>query len=384
MRTKSSSEQMKQASLEVSIEGSALLLSLSGDWLFESVRPAFSKVKEYYTASENPIKSICVDGAGLGKWDTALFIFARMCREFSMANDLGCTFEAFPEGVEKMVDLSFAVPEAEEIPAKMRSSWSENVGRRTLRMYAGVVRYFDFIGLFCVDVFNFVMGRSQLRKRDFLGLLQATGPEALGIVSLLSFLMGLIVAFVGVVQLQQFGADIYVADLVGLAMTRELAAVMLGVIMAGRTGAAFAAQIGSMRVNEEVDALTCFGISSMQFLVLPRIFALILMMPLLCACADIISILGGMAVAVGISDVTALQYINQIEEAVSLSDLLGGIFKSVVFGIIIGVAGCYRGLNCGTDASAVGFAATSAVVTAITWIVIADAIFAVSFQILGI
>ena len=139
-----------------------------------------------------------------------------------------------------------------------------------------------------------------------------------------------------------------------------------------------------MQVNEEVNALVCFGISPMQFLVLPRIFALLLMMPLLCVCADLISIVGGMVVAIGISDVTSLQYINQIEEAVSLNDLLSGIFKSVVFGVIIGVAGCYRGLNCGKDASAVGLAATSAVVTAITWIVIADAIFAVSFQILGI
>ena len=196
--------------------------------------------------------------------------------------------------------------------------------------------------------------------------------------------MGLIVAFVGVLQLQQFGADVYVADLVGVAMTRELAAVMLGVIMSGRTGAAFAAQIGSMRVNEEIHALTCFGISPMQFLVLPRIFALILMMPLLCICADFISILGGLVVTIGISDVTSMQYINEIEEVVSINDFLSGIVKSIVFGVIIGIAGCYRGLNCGKDASAVGFAATSAVVTAITWIVIADAIFAVAFQILGI
>ena len=207
---------------------------------------------------------------------------------------------------------------------------------------------------------------------------------AVPIVCLLSFLTGLIIAFIGVIQLQKLAADIFVADLVGLAITRELGAVMTGVIMSGRTGAAFAAQIGSMRVNEEIDALTTFGISPMQFLVLPRVLALIIMMPLLCVCANFVSMLGGMVVAIGISEVSMLQYIHQIDYAVSLTDLGIGVFKSIFFGIIIAIAGCYRGLNCGKDATAVGLATTSAVVTSITWIVIADAIFAVGFQMLGI
>ena len=286
--------------------------------------------------------------------------------------------------MQELIDLSLEVAEVKATSAISQSCWLTHVGERTIRVYAGLNRYCDFIGRLFLDVFAFVLGRSQLRKRDFLMLLQTSGPQALGIVSLLSFLMGLIVAFVGVVQLQKFGADLYVADLVGVAMTRELAPVMLGVIMAGRTGAAFAAQIGSMRVNEEIDALTCFGISPMQFLVLPRVFALILMMALLCVCADLVSIIGGMVVAVGISDVTATQYIRQIEAAVALNDLFGGIFKSVVFGVIVAVSGCYRGLNCGKDASSVGLATTSAVVTAITWLVVADAVFAVIFQIIGI
>jgi phospholipid/cholesterol/gamma-HCH transport system permease protein len=188
--------------------------------------------------------------------------------------------------------------------------------------------------------------------------LQATGAQAVPIVSLLSFLTGLIIAFIGVIQLQKFAADIYVADLVGLAITRELGCVMAGVIMAGRTGAAFAAQIGSMQVNEEVDALTTFGISPMQFLVVPRVIALVLMLPLLCACANFVGIIGGMVVAVEISDVSVLQYCKQIQAAVSLSDLSVGLFKSAVFGLIIALAGCYRGLNCGRDASGVGQAAT--------------------------
>ena len=377
-------EKDTEAHLEMRIENAALVLSLSGNWLFKTARPAFSKVSEFYKTNGASLTSLRIEDSGIENWDTALLIFVRRCREYSKENDLKCLLESLPEGVQKMVDLSFAVPESEEMSTKQRFGLSENVGRSTLIIYESQLRYFDFIGRFCMDMVAFFVGRSQLRKRDFLELLQSTGPQALGIVSLLSFLMGLIVAFVGVIQLQKFGADIYVADLVGIAMTRELAAVMLGVIMAGRTGAAFAAQIGSMRVNEEVDALACFGISPMQFLVLPRIFVLVLMMPLLCVCADFVSIIGGMTVALSISNVTSLQFINQIGEAVSLNDFFSGIFKSIVFGLIIGIAGCYRGLNSGKDASAVGIAATSAVVTAITWIVIADAVFAISFQILGI
>ena len=372
------------AKIDIQINGSVLVLVLSGDWLLRFEHPSFSRVAEYCEANDQAITALRVEHAGLGDWDTALLIFARMCHDFATERQIDCALSDLPEGVQKLVTLSLEVPEVEATPPVAQSNWFAHIGGRTLDVYTGLSHYCDFIGRLCLDIFAFLTGRSQLRKRDFLMLLQATGPQALGIVSLLSFLMGLIVAFVGVVQLQKFGADIYVADLVGVAMTRELGAVMLGVIMAGRTGAAFAAQIGSMRVNEEVDALTCFGISPMQFLVLPRVFALVLMMPLLCVCADLVSIVGGMVVAVGISNVTTTQYINQIQEAVALNDFFTGVFKSVVFGVIVAVAGCYRGLNCGKDASAVGLAATSAVVTGITWLVVADAVFAVLFQILGI
>jgi phospholipid/cholesterol/gamma-HCH transport system permease protein len=372
------------ATLDIRIDGCVLRLVLSGDWLLHCKRPVSAAIETFYESSDSVVTSIRVEATGLGEWDTALLILVRQCRDFATQREIECDLSDLPDGVQKLVALSLAVPEVKAMPPVPQSNWFEHVGQCAVAAFTGVGRYCGFIGCLFVDVFSFLAGRSQLRKRDFMMLLQTTGPQALGIVCLLSFLMGLIVAFVGVVQLQKFGADIYVADLVGVAMTRELAAVMLGVIMAGRTGAAFAAQIGSMRVNEEIDALTCFGISPMQFLVLPRVFALILMMPLLCVCADLVSIVGGMVVAVGISNVTATQYINQIEQAVALNDLLAGIFKSVIFGIIVAVAGCYRGLNCGKDASAVGLAATSAVVTGITWIVVADALFAVCFQILGI
>jgi phospholipid/cholesterol/gamma-HCH transport system permease protein len=378
-------ESDKCASVAVRREAAELFLVLRGDWLLRDERPQF-QLFEDALAAEAGVSALRFDVSQLGEWDTALLLYVRRCCVLAKSNglDLDAGLRDLPEGARNMIELSVAVPR--QLPALEPGGLDavDAMGTTALSIYRGVEQYCSFIGELLVDFGAFLTGRAQLRMKDFLSLLQASGPQALGIVCLLSFLTGLIIAFIGVIQLQKFAADIYVADLVGVAMTRELGAVMAGVIMAGRTGAAFAAQIGSMQVNEEVDALTCFGISPMQFLVLPRVLALVLMMPLLCVCADVVAILGGMVVAVSISDVSVIQYFNQVEQSVALNDLFGGIFKSAVFGVIIALSGCYRGLNCGKDASSVGLAATSAVVTAITWMVVADAVFAVTFHILGI
>ena len=208
--------------------------------------------------------------------------------------------------------------------------------------------------------------------------------QALGIVTLISFLIGLILAFMGAIQLRQFGAQIYVADLVGLGMTREMGAVMTGIIMAGRTGAAFAAQLGTMQVNEEIDALTTMGIPPMEFLVLPRMLALMLMMPLLCVYADLLGMVAGLLIGTGFLDLSLTQYVNETRKAVDLVDLGLGLFKSGVFGALVALAGCLRGMQCGRSAAAVGAAATSAVVTGIVWIIATDGILAVLTERLGL
>ncbi len=367
---------------DVETDRGVLVIRLRGHWVLSESRPALADVLSDVECTGYEAMRFDVDE--LESWDTGLLIFIRNCQNWAQEAGLECRLGDLPEGVRNLIELSRAVPEEPARVEQKLRGWLSALGEHTSSVFGGVERYFAFVGELLLDVFAWLRGRAQLRKRDFYYVLQSTGPSAVPIVALLSFLTGLIIAFIGVIQLQKLAADIFVADLVGLAMTRELAAVMTGVIMAGRTGAAFAAQIGSMRVNEEIDALTTFGISPMQFLVLPRVVALILMMPLLCAFADLISILGGMVVATSISDVSVTQYINQVDNAVSLTDLMVGLFKSAVFGLIIAVAGCYRGLNCGKDATAVGLAATSAVVTSITWIVVADAVFAVIFHILGV
>ncbi|HID96661.1 MAG TPA: ABC transporter permease, partial [Thermodesulfobacteriaceae bacterium] len=204
------------------------------------------------------------------------------------------------------------------------------------------------------------------------------------IVSLISFLVGLILAFVGIMQLELFGAQIYVADLVGIGMVRVMGAVMTGIILAGRTGAAFAAQLGTMQVNEEIDALHTLGISPVEFLVLPRMLALTLMMPFLTLYADLMGVLGGGLIACIMYDINHVAYLNRVMAAVSLNDLFIGLFMGLAFGILVALSGCLRGLQCGRNASAVGDAATSAVVTSIVAIIIATAVIIVICAVLGI
>ncbi|MCC5788962.1 MAG: ABC transporter permease [Opitutales bacterium] len=318
-------------------------------------------------------------------WDTSFLGFLAALWKTGV-NEYSCTFvdEDMPAGMRKLMSLARAVPEVPAEEGVQRDSFLRQVGLGTMRVFQGIRCYHDFIGTLFLDLGRLLLGRASWRGKDFWLALQQAGPQAVPIVTLLAFLTGLIIAFIGAIQLQKLAADIFVADLVGLSMTRELAAVMTGVIMAGRTGAAYAAQIGSMRVNEEVDALQSLGISPIQFLVLPKVIALVLMMPLLTAFANVVSILGGLLVAVGVTDVTMAQFHVQIVGAVSSVDVLVGLFKSMVFGVIIALSGCYRGLRCGKDAASVGRATTSAVVTAITWIVVCDALFAVVFHILGI
>jgi len=215
-------------------------------------------------------------------------------------------------------------------------------------------------------------------------LIKQAGVDALPIVSLISLLVGLILAFVGAIQLQQFGAQIYVSTIVGIAMVRVMGAIMTGIIMAGRTGAAYAAELGTMQVNEEIDALRTFGFSPTEFLVLPRLVALLFMMPLLCIYADLMGILGGFIVGALMLDINPIQYFTNTWQSVPLANFWIGLVHSTVFGVLVALAGCYRGMRCGRSALAVGQAATSAVVTGILAIIIATAVITVVCNILGV
>jgi phospholipid/cholesterol/gamma-HCH transport system permease protein len=224
-----------------------------------------------------------------------------------------------------------------------------------------------------------------MRLQDFALCCRSCGASALPIVTLISFLTGLTMAFVGSVQLEKFNAKIYVADLVCLAMVREMGALMVAIIMAGRTGASFAAEIGSMKLNEEIDSLRTFGLSPMEFLILPRTLSILLMIPLLTIYADLVGILGGLMVGTLVMDFSVIHYFEQTQVALqNMWEVYSGLLKSVVFGLVIGLVGCYKGLNCGSDSASLGRSVTSSVVVAITLIVISDAMFEVLFNYLDL
>ena len=310
-----------------------------------------------------------------------LFGVAQVCTE----RGLSLSFSTMPEQVERQLALALSVPERKGARReRAEESLLVTIGKITMLLLVDLQGWLAFIGELVTAVLEFVRRRARVPVRDIWVTLEECGPGALPIVTLISTLVGVILAFIGAQQLQQFGAQIYVANLVSVAMLREMGAVMAGVIMAGRTGAAFAAQLGTMQVNEEIDALKTLGISPMQYLVVPRVVALIVMMPLLCLYADLLGIVGGAVVSSLTMDISLVQFFTQAAAAVRLSDLWLGVSKSCIFGVLIATAGCLSGVRCGRSASAVGTAVTSAVVSGIVAIVLCDAVFAIFSQMLGL
>jgi len=226
-------------------------------------------------------------------------------------------------------------------------------------------------------------GGSAMRGEDLALQLHATGPASLPIVSLVSFLVGLIIAYMGAAQLQRLGAEAFMADLVTIGVVREIAALMTGIILSGRVGAAFAAQLGSMQANEEVDALRAMGLNPVEHLVLPRVLAMALMAPLLTTYAAVVGMGAGLLVAVGIYQVEMLDYLYRSSQALTLAHAGIGLLKGTVYAILVALAGCRQGLNAGRSAQAVGDATTAAVVQAIVWIVVAASALTIMFQRLG-
>lgn len=364
-------------------DAKTLLINLSGSWTLKCKRPSADLVKKELI--EGATIEIAFDTTGVTDWDSALLIFLGRLTDLSSKQGINIDKTGLPDGAGKLLDLAAAVPEKEGARKTSREeTFLFRIGTESMAFFRSSGEALAFVGETFTAFTRFLAGKARFRRSDLTRIIQDCGIEALPIVSLISLLVGLILAFVGAVQLVMFGAQIYVANLVGIAMVRVMGAVMAGIIMAGRTGASFAAQLGTMQVNEEIDAFKTMGISPMEFLVLPRILGLTLMMPLLCLYADLMGILGGFIVGVGMLDLNMVEYYNQTKASVTLNDLLIGLVQSAVFGILVALAGCLRGMQCGRSASAVGDAATSAVVTGIVAIIVATAIITVITNVMGI
>jgi phospholipid/cholesterol/gamma-HCH transport system permease protein len=370
--------------LHVERSGPALAcVQLTGSWRKDDRLPDSSEVWREIDIGP-PVHRLSFDTRLVTGWDSGLVTFAVKVLEEAKARGIESDRAGLPEGAQRLLHLAEAVPERQTGRSLAQRPWLARIGAWATAVWVEIATGLSFLGEAVLALGALLRGRARFRMRDLLVVIQDSGPRALGIVSLISFLIGLILAFVGAVQLRQFGASIFVADLVAIAMTREIGCIMTAIVMAGRTGAAFAAQLGTMNTNQEIDALSTMGISPMEFLVLPRMLALILMMPLLTIYADLVGILGGAVVGMAMLGLGSTEYFEQTRAAVNLSSFFIGVSKSVVFGIVVALVGCLRGIQSGRSAAAVGLAATSAVVTSIVLIIVIDGIFAVVLNVLGL
>ena len=361
-----------------------LCLRLDGTWTQHAELPSMAEVERQLEGEPRVRRLTFATQDGM-EWDSVLLTFLLKLEDLGTRHQVEIDHSGLPQGVQRLLALATAVPERQ---GARRQAGRENVlvrlGKRAFTAIDNAGELLTFLGQAVLAFGKLLRGQARFRRVDLWLIVQECGAQALPIVSLISFLVGLILAFMGAVQLRQFGAQIYVADLVGLGMAREMGAMMTGIIMAGRTGAAFAARLGTMTVNQEIDALTTMGLPPMEFLVLPRILALVLMTPLLCVYAVVLGMLGGALVGVWMLDLGFMQYYHQTLYALRLMDFVAGLIKGGVFGVLVALAGCLRGMQCGRSASAVGEAATSAVVTGIVWIIVSEAILTVIYDVLGV
>lgn len=365
-------------------QNSRLLIRLSGPWHLTRDVPSIAIVRRELEVAPKP-RSVTFDTSSLASWDSGLISFLVQTSEYCRAYGIDQNRDGLPNGLRRLVELAEAVPEKKGARSEAtQPSFFERVGTLTLGYGLSLSDFMSFLGELAIAFGKFVRGKARYRREDLVEVIQECGSSAVGIVSLIAFLVGVILAFMGAVQLSQFGASIYVADLVGIGMVRDMGAMMAAIIMSGRTGAAFAAKLGTMKVTQEIDALTTMGISPMEFLVLPRVLALVLMMPLLCLYSDFVGILGGMFVGVSMLDLSVSSYMRETISTLTLTNLFGGVIKATFYGLLIAIAGCLRGFQCGNSSSAVGDAATQAVVMSIVMVVAACGVFAVVFNFLHI
>jgi len=360
-----------------------LLIKLSGDWQISAGFLSVNEVTSQLT-SHPDIVQINFSVAEELKWDSGLISFLlKLVRECEQKN-IHAACEGLPQAAQKLLALALKVHEKNISPQKAPETFLEKSGDKFLQISESLAAGLDFLGDIAVSFSRMITGKSYIRWNDFMFIVQRCGVDTLLLVSLISLLVGMILAFVGSIQLKMFGAQIFIADIVGIAMVRVLSAVMTGIIMSGRVGASFAAELGMMQTNEEIDALKTLGVSPVEFLVIPRVLALVIMMPILTIYADLMGVLGGFVISAGMLNLNPIEYLNRTQQAVKLSYVWVGLIHSFVFGVIIAVAGCLSGIKCERNASGVGIATTSAVVTGITGIVIATAIITFICQILGV
>jgi len=358
-------------------DGGAVTLALSGRMdldRFSELTALIGRIFDSY----NPSK-LDVDMRGIDYLDSSGALFIVQLEDEARRRSVAFTISGLSRekmGILSLIDRD-AMTRPSLAPRERRMNLVEQLGAASLTAVRDIYDIISFGGELVYELGHSLMHLPKVRWGDVVSYMKKVGVDGLPIVGLISFLLGLIMAFMSSLQLKQFGANIYVASLVAVAMVRELGPIMTAIIVAGRSGSAFAAEIGTMKVNEEVDALATMGFSPMRFLAIPKVIASLVTVPVLTIFASIFAIMGGLVVGVVGLNLTIFTYIQQTMKAISIFDIVAGLFKSFVFAAAISAIGCQRGFKVRGGAQAVGNATTSAVVTSIFLIIVIDSTFAI-------
>ena len=382
MMAKEGAAALAPAGIEMSrAGGSTLVVRLGGAWRLTDDLPLVADVERELDRERAAM--VRLEASAVADWDSGLVVFVFGLLTSCRARGIAVEHPDLPGTLERMLALvqTSALPPVPPLP---RGGLLERLGRRALARREKLRAASLFVGETTLALWRMLTGRARFRGQDLGLLLEGAGPSALPIVALVNFLVGIILAFVGITQLRRFGAEYYVADIVGIAVVRDMAALITAIVLAGRSGAAYAAQLATMKVTQEVDALRTLGISPVEFLVVPRVVALTLMMPFLVLFADLMGVLGGAAVGTTMMNQALASYLRQTAHAVTTGDIIGGLAKAATYGALVALTGTARGLQAERSSEQVGVAATEAVVTGIVAIIIACGIYQYVFFLFGL
>jgi phospholipid/cholesterol/gamma-HCH transport system permease protein len=377
--------EIANAWLRTSTEHDRLVLTAGGSWTIHQAAAVDGALR---AVSVNGARSALFDLSQISAFDSAgAWLLCRTLQEMK-TRGVAAETAGLAASYEPLLRVVEAAKEgAIERPSIVRRRWLamvERVGRATVEFFAEGKALLYFYGMTVIAYFAIIRRPRSLRLVSLVNQIEQSGLNAVPIVCLLSFLIGIVIAYVGADQLRQFGAEIFTVNLLGVIMLREIGVLMTAIMIAGRSGSAFTAQIGTMQVNEEIDAMRTMGLDPMQVLVLPRINGLLISLPILAFLSNVAGLLGGAVMATVVLDVTFLQFLQQLQSVVTTNHFFVGMVKAPVFAFIIAIVGCYEGLRVSGSAESVGRMTTKSVVTSIFLVIIADAIFSIIFSSLGI
>lgn len=372
--------------VKIEIKDQILNLSISGE--VTNLYANRYNIKAILPKNIDKINKIEVDFAGVTKYDTFIFLLIKNINTFAIQNQIPVELLGMSEDLKNFMNylnsIKFNNKQTQPPKKSLFISFFENTGKITTKFVIDFVSLLSLIGDIVRSSLKIIYSIRSIRWVDFPEQFTLIGVNALPISLLIVFLIGLITGYQGALQLKEFGADIFIADLISISITRELGPLMVAIIVAGRSGSAFTAEIGTMKVSEEIDALKVMGFNIIDFLVMPRLIAILIAMPMIVILADFVGILGGLLASLTTLDITSVAYFNRTQIALGMNDILSGLIKSCVFGLVIVVIGCFRGFQVSGGAESVGRYTTSSVVTSIFNIILLDALFTLLFPIIGL